>query len=60
MSADSLQTCFGPGAHKSARAFFILDAVKDSPLQAGKVIRGEKGNFANRKKNSFLFYKNLV
>ena len=45
---------------KAPRAFFVLDAVKDSPLQAGKVIRGEKGNFANRKKNSFLFYKNLV
>lgn len=45
---------------KAPRAFLVLDAVKDSPLQAGKVIRGENGNFANRKKNSFLFYKNLV
>lgn len=60
MSADSLQTCSGPGAHKSAPGFFVLGAVKDSPLQAGKVIRDEDGNFANRKKNSFLFYKNLV
>ena len=41
---------------KAPRAFFVLGAVKDSPLQAGKVIRDEDGNFANRKKNSFLFY----